>query len=262
MQMNEQVLTALEVLRNFAENEFELHRIDVLEQDLTAPPKAEIVDQSIKKNPKLINLTGQKFGKLTVIEYAGSNSSHNALWLCLCDCGNRIIANGKLLKNGNTSSCGCIRRFRPQKKRTHGMTNTPIYKTWIGIKNRCFNPNSTYYTDYGGRGITMFPAWVHNFQAFYNYVSQLPHFGEEDYTLDRIDNDCNYEPGNLRWADSKTQSRNRRNVNLVMYNGEMTPITEAAELSGISLWTLRDRLRRGEVSEELLFRPVKKHNHS
>lgn len=80
------------------------------------------------------------------------------------------------------------------------------------MKDRCFNKNSKGYKNYGGRGITVYDGWIHDFQAFYNYISSLPHFGETGYSIDRIDNDGNYEPGNIRYADRKTQNNNRRNV--------------------------------------------------
>lgn len=254
----ERVAELLAKLRTLTETDFERHLIDALERDLSSPPTVEVIDTNRKKNPRVIDLTGQRFGRLTVLEYAGSNKSGNALWLCHCDCGNKIIANNKLLRNGNTKSCGCLRQFREQPhKKTHGMSHTRFYSTWTGIKDRCFNVKSMHYPDYGGRGISMFPAWINDFVAFYNYISTLENFGCEGYTLDRIDNNKGYEPNNLRWADAKTQSNNRRNVRLIEYEGELLTISQAAEKSGISRKTLSDRIfKQGDSSEERLFRPV------
>ncbi|MBQ7705889.1 MAG: hypothetical protein IJT73_10795 [Selenomonadaceae bacterium] len=109
--------------------------------------------------------------------------------------------------------------------------------------------------NYGGRGITVYPAWIDDFQAFYDYVSKLEHFGETGYTLDRIDNDGNYEPDNLRWADAKTQQRNTRKNVFVEYQGQKMTLTEASEKSGINLKTLKDRLKRGETGEYLFRLP-------
>ena len=103
----------------------------------------------------------------------------------------------------------------------------------------------------------MFPAWVEDFQAFYDYVSALPHFGEKGYSLGRLDNNGNYEPGNLRFADWKTQNRNRPNNVFVEYQGESMCLMDAAKLSGIKYYTLLTRYKRGD-SGERLFRPVKK----
>lgn len=102
----------------------------------------------------------------------------------------------------------------------------------------------------------MYLAWIHNFQAFYDYVSQLEHYGEEGYTLDRIDNNGNYEPNNVRWADRKTQRRNQTRIHFIEYNGVLMSLAEAAEKSGISYGTLKCRYRVGDRGDRL-FRPVK-----
>ena len=92
----------------------------------------------------------------------------------------------------------------------HGGKGTRLYRIWLNMKNRCYNPRTPRFHDYGGRGITVCDEWKDNFQAFYDYVSQLSHYGEEGYTLDRINNEGNYEPGNVRWATKKEQASNRR----------------------------------------------------
>lgn len=199
----------------------------------------------------LQNLTGMKFGHLTVLERA-ENQGHYTAWLCKCDCGNTCVAQGYRLKNGKIKSCGCLRG------QNHGMKSTKVYRAWQGIKQRCFNPKRKAYKNYGGRGITMYPEWVNDFQAFYDYVSKLPHFGEAGYSLDRINNDGNYEPDNVRWADRKTQSRNRRNNRVLEYEGEQMCLAETAEKSGIQIGTLRLRLKRGETGEYLFRLPRKR----
>lgn len=202
--------------------------------------------------PKFIDLTGMKFGRLTVIERAPENTKDgHPRWLCKCECGNTCVVDGKNLRRGDTKSCGCL------YGQNHEMSHSKIYRTWKDIKTRCFSPNCKNYHNYGGRGITMFPEWINDFQKFYDYVSKLPHFGEEGYTLDRINNDGNYEPDNLRWADSKTQRRNRRNNIIVEYQGRKMTLSEAAELSGINYDTLIRRYRAGDRGERL-FRPVRK----
>ena len=199
------------------------------------------------------DLTGKIFGKLTVLERV-KNKGEKVCWRCRCKCGNTCIVQGNSLKNGDTQSCGCLRHKSPPNK-THGMKGTNVYGVWSSIKTRCFNPKRKAYKNYGGRGITMYPAWVNDFQAFYNYVSQLPHFGEEGYTLDRIDNDGNYEPNNLRWTDRKTQARNRRNNSFIEYKGKPITLAEAAEKSRVNTATLRNRIKHGETGEYLLRLP-------
>ncbi len=205
---------------------------------------------------RLKNLTGLKFGRLTVIELA-ENATHGQprRWKCLCECGKISIVATTELTRGKTKSCGCL---NVDKLFKHGMKNTSIYHRWKDIKQRCFNPNCKSYPNYGGRGITICDEWKNDFLAFYNYVSMLEHFGEEGYTLDRIDNNGNYEPSNLRWTDRKTQRINQRRTIFVEYNGEKMCLKYAAEKSGISKNVLLHRYKRGDRGERL-FRPVKKH---
>lgn len=141
--------------------------------------------------------------------------------------------------------------------KSHGLRHTNIYSKWSGIKRRCLNQNERSYKDYGGRGIKICDEWIDNFQAFYDYVSKLEHFGEKGYSLDRIDVNSNYEPNNLRWADRKTQNRNRRDNIYVEYNGARVLLLEVAEITGISYTTLKKRIRAGDRGDKL-FRPTRK----
>lgn len=204
-------------------------------------------------------MEGKTFGRLKVLSYDHTEGK-SAFYRCRCECGREIIASGLCLRRGDTRSCGCLRREVTAQKntdnQTHGMYNSKIYKTWVGIKTRCYNSNDPGYKDYGERGITMYPAWINDFQAFYDYVSKLEHFGEEGMTLDRIDNDGNYEPGNLRWATKSEQARNRRSNVIVEYNGEKMCLAEASEKSKVPVDTLRDRLKRGETGEYLFRLPT------
>lgn len=158
-----------------------------------------------------IDITGKRFGRLTVLKIVGCNKWREAMWLCRCDCGNEISVASNNLRRSHTQSCGCLQREATTKSNTtHGKRKTKLYSVWNTMKARCFNCNSKSYKDYGGRGIKVCDEWKNNFQAFYNYVSKLPHFCEEGYTLDRINNDGNYEPNNVRWATRKEQVHNRR----------------------------------------------------
>lgn len=165
------------------------------------------------------DLTGQRIGRMIVVSRAEGRKNGCILWNCKCDCGKEVIVPSGYLAGNRKRSCGCLAKETASRtaktgnnRRTHGMKHTKLYSVWNTMKYRCFNNNSPQFKDWGGRGITVCDEWKDDFQAFYDYVSQLPHFGEKGYSLDRINNDGNYEPGNVRWATRTEQSNNRRNV--------------------------------------------------
>lgn len=159
----------------------------------------------------LDDLTGVRFGNLVVISKSRKHQFPSGqieiLWLCKCDCGNEVEVFGRNLKTGNTKSCGCLRE---NLKTKHGLWGSKVYKCWDNMRSRCYNKNMTEYDCYGGRGIRVCDEWKNNFQTFYDYVSKLPHFGEKGYSIDRINNDGNYEPSNVRWATAKEQANNQQ----------------------------------------------------
>ena len=185
---------------------------------------------------KLIDLTGRKFGRLTVVERAGNTKHGAAKWLCICECGKETVVIGDELRNGNTQSCGCLAKElssarmkgREAHNKTHDMTGTPIYKEWSAMKRRCYKSSDKNYPSYGGRGITVCDRWKNSFELFYEDVSRLPNFGKQGYSINRINNDGNYEPQNVEWADSKTQSNNRRTNHLITFNGKTQTISQWA----------------------------------
>ena len=125
------------------------------------------------------------------------------------------------------------------------MSGTKAYKTWIHIKERCYNRNIERYNNYGGRGIKVCPRWKDDFQAFYDDVSKLPHFEEEGYSLDRIDVNGHYEPGNVRWATTREQLNNTTRNHFVTYNGERNTLAEWSKIVGIPYKTLFKRILDG-----------------
>lgn len=158
------------------------------------------------------DLTGQRFGRLLVLEVAEpkkfpSGQSHTQ-FRCKCDCGKEVVVLSRNLLTGNTRSCGCLAL---ETRTIHNKWGTKCYRTWDHIIQRCTNEKYTGYANYGGRGITVCDEWRNSFDAFYNHVSKLPHYGEEGRSIDRIDNDGNYEPGNVRWATRSEQNSNKRN---------------------------------------------------
>lgn len=156
---------------------------------------------------KFIDLTGQRFGRLTVIQRA-ENKGVITRWLCECDCGNEKVIRAQDLKEGKTQSCGCLRsELVSERNYVHGHSEERIHNIWRGMKKRCLNPKSKSYKDYGARGIRICDEWLNDFQAFYDWA--IANGYSDSLSIDRIDNDGNYRPSNCRWADRKTQNINQ-----------------------------------------------------
>lgn len=203
------------------------------------------------------DLTGQRFGRLVALGPVGRTSSGNAIWLCQCDCGNTSSVSNVNLRSRASKSCGCLQReLIGAAQTTHGLRYDPLYNKWRSMIKRCTHSTHKSYAHYGGRGIAICKEWLHDFRAFYDYVSALSHFGKKGYTLDRIDNDGNYEPGNMRWATPTEQNRNQRSNHNVAYNGKVQSIAAWADELGVRRKTLVSRLTNGWDVERAFTTPV------
>lgn len=204
------------------------------------------------------DMVGKTFGRLTVLGPAPRRGkTRGAWWECSCACGRLTAVKGMHLRSGNTRSCGCLhaessaRRLSEQSRR-HGMRQSPTYGIWAGMRERCQNVNAPAYANYGGRGIKVCDRW----KKFENFIADL---GERPagMSLDRIDNDGNYEPGNCRWATREEQNNNQRKTVWLEHRGERKTKTQWARALGISLSTLHNRLKVGWSVAAALDTPVR-----
>lgn len=205
---------------------------------------------------KFVDLTGQRFGRLIVLERRGTDKHGKVLWLCQCDCGNSTMTTTGQLKSGKTSSCGCLHNELLVLRNTkHGKTNTRLYRIYEGIKTRCYSNSYKEYYLYGGRGITVCEEWKSDFMNFYNWAMENGY--SDDLTIDRIDVDGNYEPSNCRWATAKEQANNTRKTNYLIFNGIKKSFNEWSVLVNIKTKTLKNRFfNLGWSAEKTLRTPV------
>jgi hypothetical protein len=184
---------------------------------------------------KTIEMAGRKFNRLTVLKQQGRDSSRNIMWLCKCDCGNEITVAGCSLRRGFTQSCGCL-SLGNRNHLTHGMSDTIEYNAWCSMRQRCENPNTLEYHNYGGRGITVCERWRNSFASFVEDMGPRP---SKEYSIDRINVNGNYEPSNCRWATKEEQANNKRNRTFVIHNGHLMTLAQKARITGIPQTTLR-----------------------
>ena len=201
---------------------------------------------------KLIDITGQRFGRLLVVERAES-LPRGAAWMCKCDCGAYIKVAASKLRNAHTRSCGClVTDTIGSLNKTYGMSKSRLHYIWGNMKSRCYNPNNAHYVDYGGRGITICDVWRNDFTAFVDWAYGSGYAA--DLSIDRVNNDGNYEPGNCRWATAKEQANNRRSSKLHLFRGEEKSISEWGRIYGQNAHTVLYRIRHGWSLEDALTR--------
>ena len=208
----------------------------------------------------LKDISGQQFGRLTVIERRGSTKHSDATWRCRCECGNEAVVIGRCLISGRTRSCGCLRREMAANlsKPTHGMTSTKLFRVWGNMRERCSRPRHKSFDSYGGRGITVCAEWQNDFKAFYDWA--MANGYRDGLTIDRIDTNGNYEPSNCRWATQKEQQNNRRSNRRITYNGETMTTQQWSERLDIHVDTIRWRLSHGWPLERVFSKGEEVHH--
>lgn len=205
---------------------------------------------------------GDRYGRLVVIKEVCPKTRASGLvrqFQCVCDCGEEVIAVLAEMRRGNTRSCGCLQKETAantclQRNKTHGESDSRTYRIWRGMKQRCLNPNTHNYEIYGGRSVSVCQEWQDSYEQF---VADMGHCPEGDSSIERIDNDGDYEPGNCMWATRGQQSRNRRSTVMLTHNGKTMCMTDWAEEVGMPFMTLRNRIQvYGWTVEEALTTPV------
>ena len=192
---------------------------------------------------KCRDLTGERFGRLVVIGAAPRSWDNRIMWRCLCDCGKETTVESYTLTSGHSKSCGCLLSDKTIARcTTHGETKTRLHRIWMQMRGRCNSPTNPSYKNYGGRGIKVCDEW-NNYIAFATWAREYGY--QDDLTIDRIDNDGNYEPTNCRWVDRKTQNRNKRNNRYVEYTGDKKTIADWCDATGISSSAIRRRIDCG-----------------
>lgn len=189
----------------------------------------------------MTDLIGKTFGKLTVIKCIGKNKRRYIIWMCNCECGKSSIVSGSDLTNEHTKSCGCLKADTMRRLRlTHGKSTTPEYKVWCEMIKRTENKKNKHYKDYGGRGIIVSERWRNSFESFLEDMGERPY---KDYSIDRIDNNGNYEPNNCRWASIADQCRNKRNNVLININGKIMILSDWSKTLNISTYMVKKMAR-------------------
>lgn len=198
--------------------------------------------------------TGKKFGRLTVMYRDSADYGKHVKWICECECGTTKSYYASNLTGGKSQSCGCKTSETVEKIRIgatkHGLSRTRAYKAWMSMKGRCLNPNYPNFHNYGGRGIRVCERWM-SFDAFFEDMGECM----SGLSLDRKENDGNYEPGNCRWTDNSTQQNNKRNTRKISAFGKTQTLSEWSIEVGLDPDFIRNRLSRGWGVEEALSIP-------
>ena len=201
---------------------------------------------------KFNDLSGKKFGYLTIAERVQNAKNGKARWKCICDCGNETIVTSTDIMTGHTSSCGC-KRYESHN-RVHGMNKTDIHTKWVQMRQRCYNKNDASYIHYGAKGVSVCDEWRNNFIAFMNWSYSNGY--KEGLSLDRIDNLKGYYPDNCRWVKWEDQSGNRMNNIKITFNGKTQNLKKWCDELGKDYLFIRQRIiRDGMTFDEAISTP-------
>lgn len=199
---------------------------------------------------KAIDMTGVFHGSVRGIERVRTSSSGDLVWLFECGCGRHFETTGYSVRSGKVTSCKTCGAERTKKASIrHGATDSDEYRVWTNMLTRCRNPKSTPYKNYGARGIRVCDRWADSFDAFLSDMGKRP---SKEHSIERDDNNGNYEPSNCRWITRAEQARNKRNSIRPVINGVERSLREWSEVSGISVCALDQRYRAGSRGEDLL----------
>ncbi len=207
-------------------------------------------------DPRFLDLTNDVYGRLTVIAYAG-NAKKRTSWLCRCVCGKEVIVSGNTLRRKHSKSCGCLNAEQIKiSKLIHGRYRDYLYTLWCNLIQRCTNSKTPQYSDYGGRGIKVSDDWRQSFVQFaQDVVQDIGERPDKYHSFDRIENNGNYERGNVRWAIKEVQANNTRRNRLLTFQDETLSLSQWAHRTGINPKTLSKRLHRGWSIETALTTP-------
>lgn len=211
--------------------------------------------------PSKHSFNGQVFGRLRPLACVGKTSGGHRLWECTCACGATCIVAASRLKSGHTRSCGCFQKEAASKTgreaATHGMSGSPEYYTWRGLKTRCYSEGSAGYAHYGDRGIRVCSRWLDSFENFYADMGCRP---SPKHSLDRIDVNGPYSLDNCRWATAEQQANNKRTSVVVAFNGRSQTVAQWARELEMPVATLQWRLHNGWEVSRALHQKVRKKN--
>jgi hypothetical protein len=227
------------------------HASDCDRSTAVLPIVRRFIESAVAMPGRFRNLAGQKFNRLTVVRFAGRrqfSSGRESTWQCRCDCGSELVVPQRYIVTNGTKSCGCL---IGQHKRTHGMTNTPTFRIWDGMLRRCRNSFDARYPMYGGRGISVCERWL-KFENFLADMGEKP----KGLSLDRIDNDGNYQLSNCRWTTMRVQSNNRRSNKTLTISGVTRTYAEWERASGLKPGCVHQRLAYGWSAERAVSPPV------
>lgn len=221
------------------------------EEDSTPVLEVGSVDalHRLIRSGRVKNRIGDRYGRLVVVSFAGVRDESR--WNCLCDCGVRFEARTQLLRNGRVKSCGCLKREINSRLRgvaRHGMSKSPEWGVWKGMRRRCSNPKDPRFVDYGGRGIRVCDRW----QSFDNFIADMGRRPAAGFDIDRTNNNGDYEPSNCRWVPRAVNLRNTRRNRRLTFRGETMTAAEWAKRLGLHTATLYSRLDYGWSTERAL----------